>query len=87
MKFCALILFSFLALSACQTRPDVVSEMACGSQHYMTYIGHNVSSITLPLDQNIRIISPGMDFGKDYIYDRVNLVTDRKGTVREIACG
>lgn len=83
------VLFPILAaaVSACTPVPEPARPQACSPAAWTSLVGTPVAAVTLPAGLEHRIYRRGDMVTADYIEDRLNIVTDARGTIVEVSCG
>lgn len=79
-----------IAVAACApTTTDTGADKdTCGAVPLQNLVGSPATSVTsLKRENLVRVIAPGQMVTQDYQPERINVVTDAKGTVVRISCG
>ena len=96
MRFHLSFLIAPLALAACQGgMPDPATPMpagsdlaSCGADALQSFVGAPVGAAQQAAGQSItRVYAEGDPVTMDFLPERLNIVTDGRGTVMRIACG
>ena len=61
--------------------------VACSPRDWTTLVGKKAAAVSLPQGLTHRILQSGAMVLDDYQDDRLNIVTDAKGTVISVSCG
>lgn len=80
--------FALLAsLAACAPVMEQPKAQACSPVAWSSLVGTPVAAVTLPAGLEHRIYRRGDMVTADYSEDRLNIVTDARGTIVEVSCG
>ena len=89
----AIALAALLALAGCiegaasARAPAKAGAVACSPREWTTLVGTPAAAARLPQGLNHRILKSGAMVLDDYQDDRLNIVTDARGTVISVSCG